>query len=174
MDVLSSAIHTATTSITIHGIPCHTLSDNEIRPSRRDKSNIAVYSNTVGGFITSGDTVRIYTSNHKMLIGQIIKVSTQFPSGTHPLITNYDYDDIMVDNAPEQLFMHIHLYLPREDTTFNNDQNILPQQEPSVAQLGLNEVVQTNVGFWISPEKVHSGVFVIHENDCIQQKYGSR
>jgi len=160
-------------SIVVDGMRC-SLSTDEIKSKKI--ANAQVYSEQIGDYITAGDAIRVMAGNRcRSFIGQVVDVSPfykpHYDPCHHPFVRD-SMPQFMVED--EEYYIKVKIYIPREHNIFANDGEVpLQAEEPSMQRLEISEVVETNVGLWISVRQIFGIIFILHQIDCLKEKYGS-
>lgn len=161
-------------SIVVDGMRCSLLSTDEIKSKKI--ANAQVYSKQIEDYITAGDTIRVMAGNDcRSFIGQVVDVSPfykpHYDPYHHPFVRD-SMPQFMVEE--EEYYIKVKIYIPREHDIFANGGEVpLPAEEPSMQRLEISEVVETNVGLWISVRQIYGIIYILHQIDCQKEKYGS-
>lgn len=154
----------------LHGIPVTLLDD---RPAVIQSSIAGFVHGNVHAHIQAGDTVRVDAFNNSpAIVGRIIDIATtraeiNNDEAIHPFIR----DTIL--SGGESLFK-LNIYLI-------NNNSLLPTLESwhhvhldiSRACGVMLEAAPTNGIVWVSSKSIKDVVFLLHANECINEKYGS-
>ena len=151
---------------------------NILRNIQINRSRIATYVDSVGEYLSNGDTVRIRPAcNCYPVLGRIIGHSSDYVKVVKD--AHHPYVRMRMSPNDESQFIHIQLYIERNNEIFLQfpDSELpvvdaLLSDYASLSDLGILEVFETNVAVWVSQEQVSNCCYFIHVRDCLEQKYG--
>ena len=152
-------------TITIsNGLRCTILEGNPINTTRYNQS---FHVSIIGDFITSGDTISFEPyprTSPNNLTGQVITVSDRIQdtfTSPHPYLK--------MDNR-EGSYFKVQLFLDENYDVIDNLR--IPCASLLTSSLEIGEKMMTNLFIWISFAQIKETIFLLHENDCVKQKYG--